>query len=284
MYKTIALAIAFSPRQQALICEASRLRQLFDARLLLIHIGEQTPDKEAELKRQLAEAKIPAEEVEVAWEIGDPAKRILSVCRKQKVDLLLAGALKKENIFRYYIGSIARKILRKAKIPVLVLVEPQLNPKPFKRLVLHAGDKAEARATLAAGCLIGRLDRAKQLHVIKELKMYGLTMAIAGEDPEHEYSETRRSMLQEEIMAVQRVIDRCTECDALKINIKITAGKSGYELAKFARQAKADLLITEGPGGRLGFFDRMFPHDLEYILADLPCNLLVVQPKADNDF
>jgi nucleotide-binding universal stress UspA family protein len=279
MYQKLALAIAFSPRQQALICEAARLCKLFDARLLLIHVGEKTPEKETELNRQLAVAKLAPADIQLLWEEGDPVNRILSLCREEKVDLLLAGALKKENIFRYYIGSVARKFLRKAEIPVLVLIEPQEEARPFKRLVLHAGDKAEAVAAIKAGCYIGRLDQARQLHVIKELKMYGLTMALAGEDPEHEYSETRRNLLQDEINSVQRVISRCSECDGLRLNVKITAGKSGYELAKFARQSKADLLVTEAPAGRLNFFDRMFPHDLEYILADLPCNLLVVQPQ-----
>src|SRR5690606_37769060 len=108
----------------------------------------------------------------------------------------------------------------------------------------------------------------------KDVKMYGLTMALAGEDPEHEYSETRRSLLQEEIAAVQQILDQCLDCHGLRINIKVAAGKSGYELAKFSRNVAADLLITASPRRNLNLFDRMFPHDLEYILADLPTNLL----------
>ncbi len=276
MFKKIAIAIAFSPRQQALIIEAQRLQLLFDAELLFIHVGERNQEKELLLQQQFADAGLRMEAVKVAWEEGDPVKHILSVCQKNKVDLLVAGALKKENIFRYYIGSVARKILRKAECPVLVITEPSKSPVPFKRIAIHAGDRAEALVTIQTGCRLGQLEKSRQIHIIKEVKMYGLTMALAGEDPEHEYSETRRSLLQEEIASVQSVLDRCPDCKGLRINIKVAAGKSGYELAKFARNVEADLLITESPRRNLNFFDRMFPHDLEYILADLPTNLLIV--------
>ena len=283
MYRKIAVAIAFSPRQQAIICEAHRLKELFGAQLLLVHVGERSADKDKLLREHLIEARLDPDNTPVFWEEGDAVKRILSVCRKQEVDLLVAGALKKENIFRYYIGSIARKILRKADFPVLVIVEPRLQPQPFQRIAIHAGDRAEAMATIQAGCQIGQLEHAKHVHIIKEVKMYGLTMALAGEDPEHEYSETRRSLVQDEIAAVQSVVDRCPQCKGLRINIKIAAGKSGYELAKFARSAEADLLITESPQRTLNIFDRMFTHDLEYILADLPTNLLIVPAELTAD-
>jgi nucleotide-binding universal stress UspA family protein len=275
MYAKIALAVAFSPRMEALLIEAARLVNLFEGKAVLIHVGAKTDEKLAALAKALREAGFADYQHEIVWENGDPVKRILAVCRKKRVNLLIAGALKKENIFRYYIGGVARKILRKAPCPVLVLTEPSEKPKPFKYLVIHAGDKRDAQLTIETGCAWGKLERARQLHVVKEIKMYGLTMALAGEDPEHEYSETRRTIVQEEIAEVQKVIDR-SNCGDLKINIKIAAGKSGYELGKFAQNAEADLLITEAPRRALNIFDRMFPHDLEYILADLPCNLLII--------
>jgi nucleotide-binding universal stress UspA family protein len=56
------------------------------------------------------------------------------------------------------------------------------------------------------------------------------------------------------------------------------AGKSGFELAKFAQRKHADLLVVGASPRRFSLFDRVFPHDLEYIFADMPCNLLVIHP------
>ena len=48
-------------------------------------------------------------------------------------------------------------------------------------------------------------------------------------------------------------------------------------LAQFARKKNADLLVVSAPERRFRFFDRVFTHDLEYVFADLPSNLLIVQ-------
>ena len=51
MYQKIALAIAFSPRMEALIAETKQLVDIFDSELILIHVGVQSP----ELEQKLAE-------------------------------------------------------------------------------------------------------------------------------------------------------------------------------------------------------------------------------------
>jgi nucleotide-binding universal stress UspA family protein len=60
------------------------------------------------------------------------------------------------------------------------------------------------------------------------------------------------------------------------------SGKSGFELPKFAVKKSANLLVLGAPPRRSSFFDRLFPHDLEYILADLPCNLLIVHQTTSH--
>lgn len=276
MFKKIAAAIAFSPRMEAILSEASRLSQLFNAELILVHVGEKDEHKKKLLQKKMEKVSINPIRTPVLWESGDPAKSILATCKRQQVDLLIAGALQKENIFKYYTGSVARDILRKAPCSVLVLIEPGGQPERFRRIVIHAGERAEATHTISAACLIGKRDRSSQLHILKELKMYGFTMALAGEDPEHTYAETRRNLVQEEIDKVKELMS-CCSCEGLKINIKIVAGQYGAELVRFSRQSKADLLVVAAPGRDLNILDRMFPHDLEHILADLPCNLLWVQ-------
>jgi nucleotide-binding universal stress UspA family protein len=68
----------------------------------------------------------------------------------------------------------------------------------------------------------------------------------------------------------------------VKINIKMLSGKSGFELCKFVERKQAGLLVVGAPPRRFSLFDRIFPHDLEYVFADLPCNLLVVNQLNQN--
>jgi nucleotide-binding universal stress UspA family protein len=124
---------------------------------------------------------------------------------------------------------------------------------------------------------MGVADHARWLHVVRELKLYGLTMTASAQASEQEYEDLRSSMVRDEIENAQRKLENIPHA-GLKINYKIISGKSGYELAQFAVSKTADLLIVGAPSHRFSLLDRFFTHDLEYLFANLPCNLLIVNP------
>ncbi|MBW3467865.1 universal stress protein [Arthrospiribacter ruber] len=275
MFSKVALAIAFSPRMEALLAEAKRIKEIFSAELMLIHVGEKTSDSEGKLSEMLTKQGLKGTDIQTVWEQGNPAKKIIKVCEEKGVDLLIAGALKTEGFFNYYIGSIARKIIRKSKCSVLVLIEPMLVPEPFERVVINGTQQEQTPFVIQQGLNWCQKDRAKQVYIVNEIKMYGLQMATAGEGGEEEIAATRRKLVSEEIAYVENIL-KDLDKGTLKISIKITCGKWAVELARFASDVKADLLIV-GDEGNLGFLDRLFPHDLEEILSDLPSNLLIVK-------
>ncbi|MGY6742025.1 MAG: universal stress protein [Cecembia sp.] len=274
MFKRIALAIAFSPRMEALICEAKRLKNIFEAELYLIHVGERHPDLEKNLENILQKYGLQ-EEVKMVWEEGSPARRIIHFSKENQIDLLVAGALKTEGFFKYYIGSVARKIIRKATCSVLMLIEPLENPTPFDKVVINGTQHDQTPFVIQKGLDWCKADKAKQVYVVNEIKMYGMQMATAGEGGEEEASNTRRKLVAEEVEYVENILKTLDKGD-LRVHIKITCGKWAVELARFAEDIKADLLVV-GDEGKLGFLDRLFPHDLEDILSDLPCNVLIVK-------
>lgn len=274
MFKRIGLAIAFSPRMEALICEVKRLKDIFDAEIFLIHVGEKLPEQENRLQVILNNHALQ-ESVKVVWEKGNPAKKILQFCRDLHIDLLVAGALKTEGFFKYYIGSVARKIIRKSSCSVLMLIEPLMEPTPFDKVVINGTQHEQTPFVIQQGLDWCKADKGKQVYIVNEIKMYGLQMATAGEGGEEEISSTRRKLVSEEVAYVENILRTLDKGD-LKVHVKITCGKWAVELAKFAEDIKADLLVV-GDEGKLRFLDRLFPHDLEDILSDLPCNLLIVK-------
>lgn len=275
MFTKIALAIAFSPRLEALICESKRLKDIFSAELLLIHVGEKSPELENNLQQLLTKHGLNDSKIKTIWQKGNPANKIIQTCIEENVDFLVAGALKTEGFFKYYIGSIARKIIRKAKCSVLILVDPLEKPTPFQRVVINGTQQDQTPLVIEKGLDWCKYDQAKQVFIVNEIKMYGFQMATAGEGGEEEISNTRRKLVAEEVAYVENILNTLDKGD-LKVSIKITCGKWAVELARFATDTKADLLIV-GDEGKLGFFDRLFPHDLEDILSDLPCNLLILK-------
>lgn len=261
--------------------EASRIKSYWDSQLILVHVGEHSEKEENQLAELLKKTGLNQyNNLKIVWEKGNPADRILKTCTKEQVDLLIAGALKKENMVQYYLGTIARKILRKADCSVLMLTDPSVTPSPFKNIVVNTEDTSFIEEVLTTACHIGLKEKSNWLHVVREIKMYGLTMSAVENCTEEEYDKFRHSLVQDEITDVEKFLLRIPH-EGLKVNIKLVSGKSGFELSQFAQRKNAELLIVGAPHRRFSLFDRVFTHDQEYLFADMPCNLLMVHPRKE---
>jgi len=274
-FQKVALAIAFSPNAKVMVGIGGRLATFFNAQLLLIHVGVAGDKEKQQMDSLVKEAGLRADQIKVVWQEGDPVKKILKVCKEEKVDLLVAGALKKEKLVKYYIGTIARRIMRKAECSVLMINNPTAESLDLKDIVVNAEDSACIEDAISLACLAGNKVKANWVHIVRELKLYGLTMSTSDHNSEEEYDDVRQKLVRDEIEKVEEML-RHIPFEKPKVNIKIISGKSGFELSKFAERKHADLLVVGAPPRRLSLFDRIFAHDLEYIFSDLPCNLLVV--------
>lgn len=277
-FEKIAVAVAFSPRLEALVLESARLQKEFGAQLYFIHVGEFTPKSEKKLRQAIDKAKLDESTYTLEIRQGEPVDVILGYCKENMVDLLVAGALEKENIFKYYIGSIARKIIRRAKCSVLMLTEPTLNPKPFKKVVVNGIDHPKTSHTIGTAVYLAKEEHVEEIHIVKESRMYGFALMMAEDSTEQEAKSFRRSFLEEEIKSINQTL---AALDTQTLNVKtcVLTGKPGYEISNYARTKNADLLIVNSPDSQHGIIDRVFPHDIEYALADLPCSLLTIHSR-----
>lgn len=275
MFSKIALAVAFSPRMEALLAETKRLVDLFLSDLILIHIGEKTEELEEEFQKILHRHGLDESRTTIIWKQGKPVKMILEACKESDVNLLVAGALKEEGFLKYYLGSVGRKIIRKAPCSVLTLIDPKPETTSFSKVVLNGTQLDITPLVIAKGIVFSKGVKAEQVHILNEIKMYGLQMGAAAEDSEGEVAQIRREMVQHEMKYVEDIL-KGIETKDLKINIKVTGGKWAVELGRFCEKIEADLLVV-GDDRRLNFFDRLFPHDLEDLLSTLPCNLLIIK-------
>ena len=108
LFKKVIVGFAFSPNLRANVFESIRLAKNFNAKLFFIHVGEKTDKKEKTFNEIIKSSSVSSNNIEILWRNGDPVKVILLACEEFKVDLLLLGALKRENVFKFYMGSIAR--------------------------------------------------------------------------------------------------------------------------------------------------------------------------------
>ena len=77
---------------------------------------------------------------------------------------------------------------------------------------------------------------------------------------------------------LKKIIQELPSEMTLNTNIKTQSifGKRGYSIGHYAQVARADLLIMNAPT-KMTFWDRLFPHDIEHILTELPTDVLIIQ-------
>ena len=125
-FNTIGIGVTFSPNLKANIYQSARLALLFKASLVLIHVGEVSEEKRATFASYLDPFLKEGLLASVVFNPGEPVESILESVNQNGVDLLILGALQRENFLKYYIGSIARKITRKASCSVMLLINPSI--------------------------------------------------------------------------------------------------------------------------------------------------------------
>ncbi|MDM7913134.1 MAG: universal stress protein [Methanotrichaceae archaeon] len=78
-------------------------------------------DGEAAIKRVEAMAKVAGVPFEGKIIEGNPAEDIMRFAEESKEDLIVMGSIGKTGLEKFLLGSVAEKVIRNSKVPVLVV-------------------------------------------------------------------------------------------------------------------------------------------------------------------
>ncbi|GLB52949.1 hypothetical protein NBRC110019_19890 [Neptunitalea chrysea] len=276
-YNTIGIGIAFSPNLKANIYEAARLALCFNARLVLIHVGNRTTQKEVTLKEIIAPFKELHLEYKVVYELGDPVEVILNAIKVKKIDLLVLGALQREKLVKYYVGSIARKITRSASCSVLLLIKPSVERVPCKNIVVNGLSSPKTEATIATSFYVSHKLEARKITIVEEISQQKVQVKVEDDKTLRKATIVKERLRLREESRVKKIVTQIPEDYKKNIRVKTQSifGRRGYSIGHYAQLMRADLLVMNG-SNHTSFWDRFFTHDLEYILRELPTDVLVV--------
>ncbi|MGK0457054.1 MAG: nucleotide-binding universal stress UspA family protein [Polaribacter sp.] len=271
----ILIGIAFSPNLKPNLFEAIRIANLFNAELIGVHVGEKTTKKEKDLNAVLSEADALNIPLKTIWQEGDPVEVILKTSVDEDVDLLILGALKKEKLLKYYVGSIARKITRKASCSILLLIKPSIIRQFCKHIVVNGLKDDKTEETIKTAVLFAKHLLCKKMTIVEEISQSELHVKVNDD------KSLRKSTIVKERLKIRedrRVKNILKEIDCTDISIKTQSifGTRGYSIGHYAKVKRADLLVMNAPT-KIGILDRIFPHDIEYILSELPTDVLIVK-------
>lgn len=279
-FETIGVAMAFSSsRLENVLAEAKILATTFHARLLLIHIGAPTPAKERILSEILNRLAFSELDVQIIWQEGNPVKTLLDICKTHLVDLLILRAKRREKGLSYYLGSVVRGLSRAAKCSLLLLTEPQLQGTTFNKIVVNGVQNPKTIPTIQTVHYVTTQMGAREIIVVTESDQQGVAMAMAYDSTANQKTLVKERLSSQEAKQLHELVCLCGPCK-IKVAEEIVTGRPGYAIRQYAEQANADLLVINSPDAKYGIIDRIFTHDMEYILENLPCNLLIVHSRV----
>ncbi|WP_246124776.1 universal stress protein [Algibacter pacificus] len=277
-FKSIGIGVAFSPNLKANLFEAARLSVYFNAKLFLIHVGEASNDKLNTFSEILKTFEKDHLNFEVVFKTGKPVDVILSVSEEKSIDLLILGALQRERFVKYYLGSIARKISRQAKCSILLLVKPSIERVPCQHIVVNGLKDPKTENTITAAFYVAKKLEAQKITIVEEINKNEIAVKVNDDKTlRHAFIIKERIKLREN-SRINEIISHIPKEYTTNVTIKLQPifGKKGYSIGHYAQISRADLLVMNAPT-KMTFWDRLFPHDIEHILTELPTDVLILQ-------
>ena len=273
--KKILVGIAFSPNLKPNIFEAIRLANMFDAQLVGVHVGEKTSKKEKKLIELISEAPDLHSPIKTVWKKGKPVDIILSTSVEENIDLLILGAIQQENIYKYYVGSVARELTRKASCSVLLLIKPSVARVKCNHIVVNGLKDKKTNETIKASFLISRALACKRITIVEEISQKEIEVKVSDDYSLRKATIKKEKLKRREDSRVHKILE-IINTEGISVKIQSIFGKRGYSIGHYAKVKRADLLVMNAPT-KTTILDRIFPHDIEYILSELPTDVLIVK-------
>jgi nucleotide-binding universal stress UspA family protein len=269
-YKTIAVATTFSPRFKHVFAEAKRIRERFSADLHLIYAGKRNEETAKKFHDALAELQLPTDST-IHYEDGDPADAILRTLAREKIDMVVAGALEKEVVLHPFLGNVARRLVREAACSVMLFTKPLVNPRPLSRIVFIADYGDHGLQALIRTLPLAAAESCERLYVIRIITTFDEARAsIRAERRRHEQPESH----DDEEDALEKFV-LAAGATEVPIEARCIRGNTGLIASDFVQSVNADLIVV--PLQKKSEANQSLPSNIAWITDVIPCNLWVIR-------
>ncbi|GAA4942347.1 hypothetical protein GCM10023314_14340 [Algibacter agarivorans] len=250
----------------------------FGAKLFLIHVGEASKDKIDMLSIILKGFEKDNLDYEVVFKTGDPVNVILSTSERKKIDLLILGAVQRERFVKYYVGSIARKITRQAKCSILLLIKPSVERISCQHIVVNGLKDPKTEQTITTAFYVAKQLNASKITIVEEINQDQVSVKVDDDKSLRRATIMKERIKLRENSRIKEIISHIPEAYTENKTVKLQPifGRKGYSIGHYAQIMRADLLVMNAPT-KMTFWDRLFPHDIEHILTELPTDVLILQ-------
>ncbi len=269
-YKTIAVATTFSPRFKQVLAEAKRIRERFSADLHLIYAGQRNEVMAKKFHDELTQLQLPTDSA-IHYEEGDPADAILRTLVREKIDMVVAGALEKEVVLHPFLGDVARRLVREAPCSVMLFTKPMVNPRALSRIVFIADSSDHGLQALKTTLPLAAAESCERLYVIRIITTFDEARASIRADTRR---DEKLGLDDDEEDALERFVLSAGATE-VPIEARCIRGNTGLIASDFVQSVNADLLVV--PLEKDGETNQPLPSNIAWITDVIPCNLWVIR-------
>lgn len=269
-YNAVAVASAFSPRFKQVLAEAKRIRERFSADLHLIYAGERNEEIAKKFSDALAQLELPLDS-KIHYEKGDPADAILRALAREKIDVIVAGALEKEVVLHPFLGNVARRLVREAPCSVMLFTTPAAKPKPLRRIVFVADYSDTRLDALKRTLAFAAAESSERLYVIRIITTFDQARASIHGNPR---KRSKPNGDDDEEEALEKFVLSAGATD-VPIEARCIRGNTGLAASDFVQSIKADLLVV--PLQKESGGTQQLPSNIAWVTDVIPCNLWVIR-------
>ena len=251
-YQRLAVASAFSPTFASVLTDAQRFAEHCGASLDIIHAGERTEEKEQKFQEVLGRP------TQIHWVQGEtPAQAIAS--KSSDFDLVIAGALQRDDGDKPFTSSVARDLLRRVQGDLLLAPATGQEHQALKHAVfaIEPGkDEVDFIVEISKALGFSRVTITSM-----ETPFAAALAASRGEEP-HDVRQWSDFLVEK------------ARAEGLDADSWIVTSNTGYSLCEAIQGMGADLLVvkaaTEGPFMPL-------PVHMDWLYQVIPLRLLLVK-------
>ena len=278
-FKKLGLALTFSPSMQYNLETSLRLQELFDAELCIIHSTKHEKEDKERMEQILANSKCDLSKIKILSKRGDPADIILKISEEEKIDLLIAGALQKENLLKHYIGSVSRKLMNEANCSVLILKKTQEKLNKFNRFCVVVDFSTACEKAITTAYQFAEFEKSESFSLIRDLWIPGLTLSNMYTGSIEDIDETKKELIVDESEKMNLFIVELNLSGSVPIHTECFYEKNALNLSSFVRNYNSDVLVLSTAAKKISVFNRIIVDQFKNIYEDLPSNLLIIRKQ-----
>jgi len=300
-YKSILVAMDFSPSADAALQQAVWLARKVGAKITLAHtlpdlrrvvhsasyqakldllsgegsVFEREVRQESDTRMRKIVVDLNAADLDVTVEtlLGAPYTEITHSVQQEGYDLVLAGSRGLGAWERFFVGSTARRLIRNCPASVWIVKAEHVGA---PKVVLASTDFSGAsRKAVLHGLWVARQANA-DFHLLHVFDSMDIPEDVIAK--ESRYASLRREINEDATQRLEAFV-QSLDTDRSRVHSHLSWGTPWKEICQAAQRLSVDLIVL-GTVGRSGIKGVLLGNTAEQVLGTCDCSILTVKPDG----